>query len=95
MTRPGLRWPDASGARLAADVCLRQNQMFDCDLTFMSVRGEEHVTWQPEPASARQIRFNHQTICTLGVRESPTRSCDGADIARRHLAMQNTSLLFY
>lgn len=74
--------------------------MFDANigadhLTFTSVRREEHVTWQPEPASAGRIGFNHRTICSLGVGESPTRRCDGAGVARRHLAMQTTSLLFY
>lgn len=31
-----------------------------------NIRGEEHVTRQPEPASAGRIGFNHRTTCTLG-----------------------------
>lgn len=42
---------------MLADACWRQNQMLACDvsagrLAFMSFHREDHVTWQPEAASA-------------------------------------------
>lgn len=42
---------------MLADVCRRQKQMLDRDisadcLAFTSFRPEDHVTWQPEAASA-------------------------------------------